>query len=326
MKTLCLLALLLAPVVGFGETGLFEKAPIGNIAPVKTYRAEADIGKGLGLAFSTLFYPERVKDEWPVYGYRIEELCSDQSLRDEKFTVKEAALARQRRDRPETAAAYIGIPLSLSGEDAITTSIEAVCIEIEMHDLVRKVGTYDAIDLPEGKWEKIVEQYSNDSFLEQAIPLLSGTSTTNDVSERGYSTVWRFADISNIPDFKVAWRGYDPNSGENLESWDVIRKYVPKAGDPHQYGYYLAKAKGNSQDGGGSRYDEDEIRIWSPWAGEFRAQGKQDFTLDSNYSIWYLPSDDSQQFVQQQFPDDWYLVTDEPLPHARADIRFDPFK
>lgn len=99
MKTLRMLPLLLAPVADYCQADLFRQAPIGAVAPVKAYGTDAGIGKGFKLAFDTLVFPDRVKNEWPIYGYDISNirsnLCSDQSVYREIFTTKKAALDRK---------------------------------------------------------------------------------------------------------------------------------------------------------------------------------------------------------------------------------------
>ena len=323
MKTLCMLPLLLAPVAGYGQAGLFQQAPIGDIAPIKTHGADAGIRKGFQLAFSTLFFPDRVKNEWPVYGYEISniksKLCSDQSVYGETFAVKIAALVRPRRDLSEDADLYLGVPIRPTEGGEITGSMEEICIGIKQSDLGRKLHIYDVIDLPSGTWKKIENPPS-----EEAIPLLSGTLTTDDISEQNYSMVWTLESLE-LGNPKVRWKKYDhPRPDGHGQPWDTVWGYVPDGGTLEDITYYLAKTGGNSQNEDGS---QGRIAISSSWAGEFGMEDISDFTLDSHYSIWY-PLEESQQSVEslQSFVDDWYFVTDEPLPRAEIDVRIDPFE
>lgn len=325
MKILCMSALLFAPIASFGQTDLFQMSSIGDTAPAKTYRADAGIGKGIRLAFSTLFYPARVKDEWPFYGYSIpklrDELCSGQSLPRKK--IKLAAFARLRQDRPgDTDDAYIGVPLWRPDEDAITAKIEDVCTGIEKPDLEDKLRMYHAIDLPKGTWKR------TDALPEGAVPLLSGTSMIDD--EQDYSMIWTLSgrSVPDVPELKIAWMGYD---SEQRQQPDTIWKYYVIDENSRPYGdYYLAKvgsedsSEDNTGRGNSLRNHSNAIDTWSPWMGNFQVQGKlgSDITLDSSYSIWHLP----QQPVSQQFLNEWYIVTDDPLPDAETDVRLDPFK
>lgn len=342
MKILCMSALLFAPIASFGQTDLFQMSPIGDTAPVKTYRTDAGIGKGIRLAFSTLFYPARAKDEWPFYGYSIpklkNELCSEQSLPHKKVTLKLAAFARLRQDRPDTDHdAYIGVPLWRPDEGAITTKIEDLCAGIEKPGLEDKLRMYHAVDLPKGTWER-----TSDVLPEEAIPLLSGTSMIGDVWEQYYSMIWTLSGRSgpDVPELKIAWRGYESGSFGQRRPLDTIWKYVIR-GNYRLYGdYYLARvgSEDSPQDNNGEsswtgngnslQNYSDTIDIWSPWVGNFQVQGQLglDVTSGSSYSIWHLPPGNPQQSVSQQFLDKWYIVTDDPLPNAETDVRLDPFK
>lgn len=318
MKTLCLFALLIAPITGFGQVNLFERPLREGTAPVRVYGTDAGLGKGFKLGFRTLFSPKRVKDEWPVYGYSIsgikDELCSNQSLEHEKFTVEMAALVRPRQDRPD---AYIGVPLRRSGEGEITEKIEDVCAWIRRPNLERGLRMYDAVDLPNGTWVRISE-----GLPRGAIPLLRGASRIEDVSELDYSMIWMFSEGGepNSPNFKLPWENSDPGLARGQQG--VVWKYEPNASTSAS-DFYLAKAGGSSHDVGDSHDAGDRIEIWSPWKGIFRADSREDFT-SGNYSIWYSPPEGGQFWHSV---DDWFLVTDRPLPHAgAADIRVDPFK
>ena len=319
MKTLFMLPLLLAPVAGYGQADFFQKALIGDVAPIKTYGVDAGIGKGFKLAFSTLFFPDRVKNEWPVYGYKISEisaLCSrQQSVYKEKFAVNIAALVRPRRDLSENAA-YLGVPIRPTEGGEITGRMEEICIGIEKSDLARKLRIYDVIDLPSGTWWKFRYPLLT---LEEAIPLLIGTLTTDDVSEQDYSMVWTLESLEPGTPKKVGWKKYDhPGPDEHEQSWETVWRYIPDGGTFRDIKYYLSKAGGNSQNEDSSL---GRIAISSSWTGEIDMEDVSDFTSGSSYSIWYLPEGSQQSFV-----DDWYFVTDEPLPRAEIDIRIDPFE
>ena len=321
MKTLCMLPLLLAPIAGYGQANLFQQAPIGAVAPIKTYGADAGIGKGFKLAFSTLFFPDKVKNEWPVYGYRISnisDLCDkDHSVYKEISTTKKAALVRPRQDLSDNAKAYLGVPIRPTEGGSIMRRMEEICTGIEQSGLARKLSIYNTNDLPSGIWGTTNDSPSEEVLPEEAIPLLSGTLTTSHVSEQDYSMVWTLSESPNpdIPNMKVGWMEYDPMSAERRQSWDTVWEYIPPEGTAITGTYYLAKTGGNS--------GCDEIQTanlsWSSWAGEIETQGIC-FTSDSSYSIWHSPGE------PQQSVDDWFFVTDEPLPRAEADIRIDPFE
>ena len=314
MKTLFMLPLLLAPVAGYGQADLFH---IEDVAPIKMYDADAGIGKGFQLAFSTLFFPDRVKNEWPVYGYKISEISTlclrQQSVYSEKFAVNIAALVRPRRDLSENASVYLGVPIRPTEGGEITGRMEEICTGIEQSDLAHKLRIYDVNDLPSGVWK--VEKPPS----EEIIPLLSGTVTTGDVSERNYSMVWTLESPKpDTPKLKVGWKGYDPMSAEYRESWDrSVRKYAPDGGTDEDITYYLAKIGDNSQ------IDTSETATWSSsWTGrKFHTEGISDFTLGSRYSIGYSSKKSLQSFV-----DDWFFVANAPLPRAKANIRIDPFE
>ena len=332
MKTLFMLPLLLAPVASYGQANLFEEASIGDAAPIKTYRVDAGIGKGFQLAFSTLFFPDRVKNEWPVYGYSIKKLsalCSEQpSVYGEVFTVKKAALIRLRRDLSEDADAYLGIPIRPTEGGSITRRMEEICTGIEKSDLARKLRIYDVIDLPSGTWKKIENPLLEDVIRKEAIPLLSGTLTAGDVSERNYNMAWTLSESPEpgTSSMKVVWNKYNPKSDEHRQSPGAVWKYVPDGDTPNDVTYYLAKTIDSSRNDERSRRNEGEIATWSSWAGEFHTESISDFTPDSRYLIRYLLNESQQSEESQQYVDDWFLVTDEPLPRAKADIRIDPFE
>ena len=328
MKILFMLPLLLAPVAGYGQAGLFQQAPIGDIAPIKTFRADAGIGKGFQLAFSTLFFPDRVKNEWPVYGYEISniksKLCSDQSVYGETFTVEKAALVRPRRDL-SIGAAYLGVPIRPTEGGEITGRMEEICIGIKKFDLARELRIYDVIDLPSGTWRKAWNLY-----FEEVIPLLIGTLTTDDVSEQDHSMVWTL-ESPELGTPKVGWKKYDHSLLDGHgRPWDTVWGYVPDGGTREDITYYLAKIGGLAKTGGNSQNkigSQGRIAISSSWAGEFDMENISDFTLGSRYSIGYLPKKSLQSMESQQsFVDDWFFVTDEPLPRAEADIRIEPFE
>ena len=315
MKTLRMLPLLLAPVADYCQADLFRQAPIGAVAPVKAYGTDAGIGKGFKLAFDTLVFPDRVKNEWPIYGYDISNirsnLCSDQSVYREIFTTKKAALVRRRQDLSDSANAYLGVPIRPTEGDLIRGRMEEICMGIEQSELERKLGIYNINDLPRSIWVRV------DALPEGYRRLLSGTTlTTGDVSERGYSMVWTLSESPgpDIPRLRVVWREYDPMSTESQQSWDTVWRYEPPDGASITGTYYLAKTGGNSQ------CNERRTATWSSWAGEIETPDICELTSDSSYEIWYTYEEPLQSV------DDWFFVTDEPLPRAEADIRIDPFE
>lgn len=315
MKILCILPLLLAPVAGYCQADLFQQAPIGAVAPVKAYGTDAGIGKGFKLAFSTLFFPDRVKNEWPVYGYDISrirsDLCSKQSVYKEVFTAKKAALIRPRQDLSDSANAYLVVPIRPTEGGSITGRMEEICMGIEKSDLERKLSIYNINDLPNGIWAMV------DALPNGVSRLLSGTTLmTGDVSERDYSMVWTLSESPDpdIPKLKVGWRKYDPMLANSQQSWDTVWRYEPFNGAGITGTYYLAKTGGSSQCG------ERRTATWSSWAREIETPGICELASGNSYSIWYV-SEEPLQSV-----DDWFFVTDEPLPHAEADIRLDPFE
>ena len=323
MKAIYMLPLLLVTATGYGQTGLFHQVPFGAVAPVKTYLTDAGIGKGLKLAFGTLFFPEDVKKEWPVYGYSIsnirDRVCANQSVYGKPFTVGKAALVRSRQDLSEAATAYLGVPIRPTDGGSITARMEEVCNGIQQPDLTRKLDIYGVNDLPRGIWRKI-----GDPPPEEAVPLLSGTLTSSVVSERDYSMVWKAFGNRNpdVPEVTVAWRGYDynPMLAEYRQSLDTVWRFETDSGVPHDY--YLAKIGSNSQGDEGSQGDEDENPLWSSWTGRVLVEDVSDFTSggSSSYSVWYVPEE------SQQSLDAWYFVTDVPLPQAEVDIRLVPFE
>ena len=182
---------------------------------------------------------------------------------------------------------------------------------IEQPELERKLGIYNINDLPNSIWKRV------DDLPEGYSPLLSGTTlTTGDVSERGYSMVWTLSESPgpDIPKLKVVWKEYDPMSTEFQQSWDTVWRYEPPDSASITGTYYLAKTGGNSQ------CDERRTATWSSWAGEIETPDICELTSDSSYEIWYSYEEPLQSV------DDWFFVTDEPLPRAEADIRIDPFE
>lgn len=198
--------------------------------------------------------------------------------------------------------------------------MEEICMGIEQSDLARKLRIYNTNDLPSGIWEITDGPLSEEVFLEEAIPLLSGTTLrAGHVSEQDYSMVWTLSESPepDISELKVGWKEYDPNPARSQQSWSTVWKYDA----PGITGeYYLTKAGDNSRCDENAERREGQTATWSSWAGEFKTQCIYDFTSDSSYSILYLPEE------PQQSVDNWIFVTDEPLPGAEIDIRIDPFE
>ena len=321
------------------------------------YGSRVDFGLPtlLGKALELVVAPRSFRRNWPLYGYAIptnpnSSPCGDLEAKYSNLPIGRAAIVLPKPDGNVHSGEYIGLPVqgfTMTGTGDLAVSIKESGGQSDWTYSQFNIGDFcgwlddpaalaEAMqkivvlpyDLSDGDWNRIDSgeiPYDSAPLMSgqiarenatSAIPTFTWTKEMGDAQSHSEKLVWMpILDESLVGD-KPSTRG------------DIVWRYdaggSTDGGKGPMVDYYLSWRPSSKFSSCEDTAGEECGINWSlPDHGEVKLKGisRSEDLSGSAFTMWYAPKSHQSGAPSLLIPQDWYVLTEEPLPALDTDVR-----